>query len=102
MLTLKELKNNVTEASSAERVPTYKVLRESGIPVVVKKVVDVQSELIVYQNGYVVYKARKRSTVFPFHACCAYMYEFNQKDRFHFEDDFFENKNWYFRVMLEG
>lgn len=25
-----------------------------------------------------------------------------QKDRFHFEDDFFENKNWYFRVMLEG
>lgn len=102
MLTLKELKNNVTEASPAERVPTYKVLRESGIPVVVKKVVDVQSELMVYQNGYVVYKARKRSTVFPLHSCGGYRYEFHQNLSFSVKSDFFEHENWYIRLFLEG
>ncbi|RKJ51893.1 sigma-70 family RNA polymerase sigma factor [bacterium 1XD42-54] len=102
MLTLRELKHAVENAAFTDRVPTYRALRESGSPIVAKEMVDAQSRIDVYQNGFVAYRVGRHSTVFPLHACCAYVYEFNQKDHFHFEDDFFENKNWYFRVMLEG
>lgn len=51
MLKLKELKEMVPETGKMDRVPTYKKLRESGHEIVVKEVIDQDTEVIVYDNG---------------------------------------------------
>ena len=65
MLTLKNLKNLVELPLHREHhVPTVKALEESGISVVAEKTMENNGSIAVYQNGYVVYRAHKRVTVF--------------------------------------
>ncbi|MFR3947175.1 MAG: sigma factor-like helix-turn-helix DNA-binding protein [Ruminococcus sp.] len=75
MLTLKELRNMVEEAKVEERVPSVRGLMESGAPIVVKEVLSEQTEISVYQNGLVLYRAGNRATVFPLHPCGDYIYD---------------------------
>ena len=69
MLKLKELKAMVPETGKMDRVPTYKKLRESGHEIVVKEVIDQDTEVMVYDNGLVVYRNFRRITIFPLHTC---------------------------------
>ena len=75
MLTLKELRNMVEEAKVEERVPSVRGLMESGAPIVVKEVLSEQTEISVYHNGLVLYRAGNRTTVFPLHPCGDYKFE---------------------------
>ena len=70
MMTFKDLKKLVELPSYKEqRVPTVKALEVSGVPVVTEKVLENHGSIKVYQNGYVIYRAHKRVTVFSLRDC---------------------------------
>ena len=75
MLKLGELKKQVQMVECGERVPTVKALMRMGSPVVVKEVLGKSVEITVFRNGYVLYMAEGRKTVFPLHDCSGYRYE---------------------------
>lgn len=102
MLTLKELRNMVEEAKIEERVPSVRALLESGSPIVVKEVLSGQTEISVYQNGLVLYRVGNRATVFPLHPCGDYIYDSAMAHIENIKADFFEDENWYIRLLLEG
>lgn len=102
MLTLKELRNMVEEAAVQERVPSVRGLLESGVPIVVKEMLSGQTEISVYQNGLVLYRAGNHATVFPLHPCGDYIYDSAMAHIENIKADFFENENWYIRLLLEG
>lgn len=73
MMTFKDLKKLVELPSYKEqRVPTVKALEVSGVPVVTEKVLENHGSINVYQNGYVIYRAHKRVTVFSLRDCVHY------------------------------
>ena len=88
MLKLKELKAMVPETGKMDRVPTYKKLRESGYEIVVKEVIDQDTEVMVYDNGLVVYRNFRRITIFPLHTCNSYSYEDGNHQNFVYEKVF--------------
>lgn len=100
MLTLQELKKCVTIPELDKKIPTAKQLRESGSVVVMEKVGE-DTELCVYQNGYVLYRVCKHSTVFPLYLCGDYLYV-SGKNVICLTEQFFENEKWSLRLMLEG
>lgn len=76
MMTFKDLKKLVELPSYKEqRVPTVKALEVSGVPVVAEKVLENHGSINVYQNGYVIYRAHKRVTVFSLRNCVHYKYD---------------------------
>ena len=102
MLTLRELRNMVEVAEVKGRVPSVKALLESDIPIAVKETLGEQAEISVYQNGLVLYRVGKRATVFPLHNCTEYIYESGEKIFANINERFFDNENWYIRLILEG
>lgn len=102
MLTLKELRNMVEEIKIEERVPSMRKLMNSGVPIVVKEVLSEQAEISVYQNGLVLYQVGNRATVFPLHSCGDYIYNSAMSHVENIHADFFDNENWYIRLLLEG
>lgn len=101
MLKLKELKAMIPETGKMDRVPTYKKLRESGCEIVVKEVIDQDTEVMVYDNGLVVYRNFRRITIFPLHTCNSYSYEDGNHQNLVYEK-VFEDEAWYLRLILEG
>ena len=97
MLTLKEVRSMVSENYKG-RVLTRKQLQEKEI--VVKEKIDKDTEVSVYENGLVLYQSGARYSVFPLADCGDYIYEFNRSKPISAE--FFENENWYMRLILEG
>lgn len=70
MMTFKDLKKLVELPSYKEqRVPTVKALEVSGVPVVAEKILENHGSISVYRNGYVIYRAHKRVTVFSLRNC---------------------------------
>lgn len=100
MMTLWELKKVVDNPRQEEILPTAKHLKESGIPVVWKKLSE-DAWIAVYQNGYALYQAGGHSTVFPIHPCGDYMYMFSS-NTVHMPAVFFDKEPWYTRLILEG
>ena len=100
MLTLKELRSMVEPAETQVRVPTVK--KQQEMQVVVKEIIDAHTEIVVYKNGYVIYRVGKRATVFPLHSCDDYIYDSGVTDIHKLKSDFFENESWYVRLILEG
>lgn len=77
MMTFKELKKLVKlPLYKEQRVPTVKALEESGVSVVAEKILENHGSISVYQNGYVIYRAHKRVTVFSLRNC---VHEVNEK-----------------------
>ena len=74
-MTLAELKAIVPAADSNKRVPSISAMLEERKHIVVKNRINADTEITVYDNGYVVYKAKDRATVFPLHTCEEYIYE---------------------------
>lgn len=76
MMTFKELKKLVKlPLYKEQRVPTVKALEESGVSVVAEKILENHGSISVYQNGYVIYRAHKRVTVFSLRNCVHYKYD---------------------------
>jgi hypothetical protein len=110
MLTLKNLKEQLMEMpKKGEKMPTYKAIRESEVPVYIEKLVQCResvARIIVYANGYVVYQIENRITVFPVNAeegyCYATVEETSANEERTLSEDFFDQEEWYWRLMLLG
>ena len=100
MLTLKELKKIVKVADVEKRIPSVKSLKEHKI--VVKELINADTTISVYDHGYVLYTAGKQSTVFPLHSCDDYEYVSVTGDNKEFNKEFFDNENWYIRLLMEA
>ena len=100
MLTLQDLKWIVKKPEKAGKPPTARCLLENG-----KCVVSMENgreiQLLVYQEGYALYRIGKYTTVFPVHSCGDYCYE-NDGQQICVDASFFERQEWYVRLLLEG
>lgn len=102
-MTFKDLKKLVELPSYKEqRVPTVKALEVSGVPVVTEKVLENHGSINVYQNGYVIYRAHKRVTVFSLRDCVHYKYDAAEGAGHHIEEAEFDDYEWHIRRVLEG
>lgn len=103
MMTFKELKKLVKlPLYKEQRVPTVKALEESGVSVVAEKILENHGSISVYQNGYVVYRAHKRVTVFSLRNCVHYKYDALEGAGHHIEEEEFDEYEWHIRLVLEG
>ena len=100
MLTLKELKKIVKVADMEKRIPSVKSLKEHKV--VVKEMINADTTISVYDHGYVLYTAGNQSTVFPLHSCDDYEYVSVTGDNREFNKEFFDNENWYIRLLMEA
>ena len=100
MLTLKELKKIVKVADMEKRIPSVKSLKEHKV--VVKEMINADTTISVYDHGYVLYTAGNQSTVFPLHSCDDYEYVSATGDNKEFNKEFFDNENWYIRLLMEA
>ena len=100
MLTLKELKKIVKVADMEKRIPSVKSLKEHKV--VVKEMINADTTISVYDHGYVLYTAGNQSTVFPLHSCDDYEYVSVTGDNKEFDKEFFDNENWYIRLLMEA
>ena len=100
MLTLKELKKIVKVADMEKRIPSVKSLKEHKV--VVKEMINADTTISVYDHGYVLYTAGNQSTVFPLHSCDDYEYVTATGDNKEFNKEFFDNENWYIRLLMEA
>lgn len=100
MLTLKELKKIVKVADVEKRIPRVKSLKEHKV--VVKEMINADTTISVYDHGYVLYTAGNQSTVFPLHSCDDYEYVSVTGDNKEFNKEFFDNENWYIRLLIEA
>ena len=100
MLTLKELKKIVKCADMEKRVPSVTSLKEHKV--VVKEMINADTTISVYDHGYVLYTAGNQSTVFPLHSCDDYEYVSVTGDNKEFNKEFFDNENWYIRLLMEA
>lgn len=100
MLTLKELKKIVKVADVEKRIPSVKSLKAHKV--VVKEMINADTTISVYDHGYVLYTAGNQSTVFPLHSCDDYEYVSVTGDNKEFNKEFFDNENWYIRLLMEA
>ena len=100
MLTLKELKKIVKVADVEKRISSVKSLKEHKV--VVKEMINADTTISVYDHGYVLYTAGNQSTVFPLHSCDDYEYVSVTGDNKEFNKEFFDNENWYIRLLMEA
>lgn len=100
MLTLKELKKIVKVADVEKRIPSVKSLKEHKV--LVKEMINADTTISVYDHGYVLYTAGNQSTVFPLHSCDDYEYVSVTGDNKEFNKEFFDNENWYIRLLMEA
>ena len=100
MLTLKELKKIVKVADVEKRIPSVKSLKEHKV--VVKEMINADTTISVYDHVYVLYTAGNQSTVFPLHSCDDYEYVSVTGDNKEFNKEFFDNENWYIRLLMEA
>ena len=100
MLTLKELKKIVKVADVEKRIPSVKSLKEHKV--VVKEMINADTTISVYDHGYVLYTAGNQSTVFTLHSCDDYEYVSVTGDNKELNKEFFDNENWYIRLLMEA
>ena len=58
-------------------------------------------QLLVFAEGWVLYRVGKYATVFQVHSCGGYCYE-TYEQQIYVDTVFFEKQEWYVRLMLEG
>lgn len=99
-MTLKELKKIVKEADTKGRVPSAKSLRNKKI--VVKEAINAETEISVFENGYVLYQAGEKTTAFALHACGNYEYRNVTEGTCLIQEEFFDDADWYIRLVMEA
>lgn len=75
MMTLRELKEKVEVVANRKDVPKASALEKSGISIVARELINAETTITVYQHGFVIYRTRKKATVFPLHSCEGYSYD---------------------------
>ena len=100
MLTLQDLKRIVDVPGFEVKLPTAKQLRSSRSAIAQKRL-GLDSEISAYQSGYALYQVGKHFTVFLLHSCRDYLYLADGKTVI-LPEQFFENREWYLRLVLEG
>ena len=100
MLTLQELKRITDIPGNQGKLPTARQLRESGV-IIAKERFGGETEISVYQDGFVLYRTGKYSTVFPLHSCGDYFY-ISDGNTVHLPEQFFDREKWHLRLVLEG
>ena len=107
MLTLRKLKEMVESPKKGEKKPSCKSLREGKYPVVAQKIIKNEVGVVtitVYKNGYVVYQAQNRVTVFPIEDISGYRYSSVAGNGYgcNLTESYFEEAEWYLRFVLRG
>ena len=107
MLTLRKLKEMIESPKKGAKKPTPKSLREGKAPVIAQKVIKSDTDLVtitVYKNGYVVYEAMSRVTVFPIEDISGYRYSSVAGSSYgcDLDESYFEEAEWYLRFLLHG
>lgn len=97
---IKRTEKIVKVADVEKRIPSVKSLKEHKV--VVKEMINADTTISVYDHGYVLYTAGNQSTVFPLHSCDDYEYESVTGDNKEFNKEFFDNENWYIRLLMEA
>lgn len=100
MLTLHELKQITDIPSLGNKVPTARYLRENE-EILVKKKINTDAEVMVFQCGYAVYHVSRYYTVYPLDICGEYQY-FDEEGICVISEEYFDQRPWYVRVALEG
>lgn len=92
----------------SERMPSWKELRDESTECVRMKAGRDGAEVIVYENGYVLYHIQKRYTVFPINLENSYTYS-SVADQVgdpwadeNITQDCFEDAEWYLLLILIG
>ena len=96
---IKRTEENREVADVEKRIPSVKSLKEHKV--VVKEMINADTTISVYDHGYVLYTAGNQSTVFPLHSCDDYEYVSVTGDNKEFNKEFFDNENWYIRLLME-
>lgn len=107
MLTLRKLKEMIESPKKGAKKPTPKSLREGKAPAIAQKVIKSDTDLVtitVYKNGYVVYEAMSRVTVFPIEDISGYRYSSVAGSSYgcDLDESYFEEAEWYLRFLLHG
>lgn len=97
---IKRTEKIVKVADVEKRIPSVKSLKEHKV--VVKEMINADTTISVYDHGYVLYTAGNQSTVFPLHSCDDYEYVSVTGDNKEFNKEFFDNENWYIRLLMEA
>lgn len=97
---IKRTEKIVKVADVEKRIPSVKSLKEHKV--VVKEMINADTTISVYDHGYVLYTAGNQSTVFPLHSCDDYEYVSVTGDNKEFNKEFFDNENWYIRLLIEA
>lgn len=97
---IKRTEKIVKVADVEKRIPSVKSLKEHKV--VVKEMINADTTISVYDHGYVLYIAGNQSTVFPLHSCDDYEYVSVTGDNKEFNKEFFDNENWYIRLLMEA
>lgn len=102
MISLKKLKELVEAPTHTKRVPSPKSLLEKGVIFLCHEF-EQDSHLTVYENGYVLFRAGKRNTVFHIHDCGGdYTYGAAMGKGEMIEEEIFENCAWHIGALFEG
>ena len=92
MVTLQDLKWIVKQPEKEEKAPTARHLLEHG-----KRVVSMENggdvQLLVFLEGWALYRVGKYTTVFSVHGCGSYCYESHGRQIF-VGAAFFEEREW--------
>lgn len=99
---LSDLKKIVPVAEACEKVPTIFSLIESASTVVARDLIDADTDVTVYSNGFVLYRAGDHATVFPLHECGDYRYEYEGQPPVIVPEKEFDEYNWSVRLVAEG
>jgi hypothetical protein len=99
-MTLRELLGKV-DSTSGDKVPTAANLRDGDSPVVVEQTWSDGSRLRVYQNGYALFDAERKTTVFRSDYCGGYKY-FGQTGQIALPEDYFADCEWWVRLLMEA
>lgn len=102
MLKLSEVRKMTKVANEGKKVPTAKNLVESSVPVIAQEDWGNGSALMVYENGYVLYRRGKWATVFPLDSCQGYTYRSDVMEGTEVSAEYFDDMAWYLRLLLEG
>ena len=97
-----ELKRIVPVAEEREKVPTLAGVLASGASIVAKDLIDEETDVTVFSNGYVLYRAGNRATIFPLHECGDYRYERDGMPPVIVPEEIFDSYNWSVRLVAEG
>lgn len=102
MISLKNLKEMVEAPTHTKRVPSPKTLFEKSV-VFLRHEFEHDSHLTVYHNGYVLFRAGKRNTVFHIHDCGRdYVYGAATGKGETVKEEVFENCSWHIGALFEG